>query len=168
MKNKHGYPLMYKKVYSKPRLAHFLKHGSYVAVALTAAAFLFCFVKLFVMEKLLAVKFLTVSAVPFVLVSIVRHFLDSKRPYQVFDFAEMGIDIPKHKIGRSFPSRHVFSSFLIGTLAFVYHPILAASVLALGAFIGLSRILLGVHFVSDVAAGAIIGIASGAVGILVL
>ena len=63
------------------------------------------------------VKLLAVSAVPFILVSVMRRALNWQRPYQVYDLSSVGIERPKDKNGSSFPSRHVFSSFLIGVLA---------------------------------------------------
>ena len=45
---------------------------------------------------------------------------------------------------------------------------LGIGLFALGAALGLIRVILGVHFIRDVVAGALIGVISGAVGLLTL
>ena len=75
---------------------------------------------------------------------------------------------PKKKKGKGFPSRHVFSLFLITVMSFPVLPILSSVLLILGIALAVSRVLLGIHFLRDVIAGAAIGIASGGIGLLVL
>jgi membrane-associated phospholipid phosphatase len=100
---------------------------------------------------------------PFVLVTLLRRVIDLKRPYEVYGFYE---EPPKDKKGRSFPSRHAFSAFSIGTLALRFLPIAGASVLFCGVLLSVSRVLLGKHFPRDVIAGALIGIATSVLGML--
>jgi undecaprenyl-diphosphatase len=73
-----------------------------------------------------------------------------------------------HAIGKSFPSGHSMSSIITyGVLLLVFLPVLprvwrmVATVLAvlLVLAIGVSRLMLGVHFVSDVIGGWILGLA---------
>ena len=73
-----------------------------------------------------------------------------------------------HAFGKSFPSGHAMSSVVTyGALLLVFLPVLsrrgriAAFVATTGLvlFIGLSRLLLGVHFISDVVAGYVLGLA---------
>ena len=56
-------------------------------------------------------RFVAVTAISFILVSIVRRFINSERPYTMYDFKPI---IEKNKKGESMPSRHVFSAFIIG------------------------------------------------------
>lgn len=53
---------------------------------------------------------IAVPAVSFILVSVFRAKLNARRPYEVYQFQPL---IPKDKCGNSFPSRHVFSIFVI-------------------------------------------------------
>ena len=50
-------------------------------------------------------RFVAVTAISFILVSIVRRFINSERPYTMYDFKPI---IEKNKKGESMPSRHVF------------------------------------------------------------
>ena len=103
-------------------------------------------------------KAILVPAVSFVVLSIFRYFYDAPRPYEVFDTPSL---IRKDTRGKSFPSRHVFSAFVIAvTVFYTCHP--------LGIFLGIcslllaiSRVLGGVHFTKDVLAGAVSGILCG-------
>lgn len=73
-----------------------------------------------------------------------------------------------HALGKSFPSGHAMSSIITyGVLLLVFFPVLSriwrlvvfVVVVFLVAAIGASRLLLGVHFVSDVVGGWILGLA---------
>jgi undecaprenyl-diphosphatase len=61
----------------------------------------------------------------------------------------------------SFPSGHSASAFAFATAASAEVPILAAPLVPLAATVAYSRVHAGVHWPSDVAAGAAIGIGSG-------
>ena len=69
--------------------------------------------------------------------------------------------------GKSFPSRHTVSAFIIA-MAFLYvNTNLGIIMLCLATAIGLTRILSGVHFVRDVVGGAAIGIFIGIIGFFI-
>ena len=104
------------------------------------------------------------AAVPFVFVSIVRRLIRAPRPYELYDFYE---NLPKDKSGSSFPSRHAFSAFVIGTLAMPHSIILGVCVLALGVILSVARVLLGIHFIRDILAGALVGAISGILALLI-
>ena len=57
----------------------------------------------------------------------------------------------------SFPSGHTITAFAVATALGGFYPVLIAPLLVCALAIGTSRILLGMHFLSDVAAGAILG-----------
>lgn len=104
-------------------------------------------------ERLLPL--LLIPAVSFVLVTVLRKRLDAKRPYQIYDYEPILI---KKKDGQSFPSRHVFSIFMIAMSVFVLNTMGGIIFLVLGSVLALSRVLGGVHFPRDVIAGALMGI----------
>ena len=85
--------------------------------------------------------------------------LNARRPYEVYQFQPL---IPKDKCGNSFPSRHVFSIFIIGTTIAWQCIWVAVIVGALGVVLAVIRVVSGVHFPKDVIAGMCIGIILGA------
>lgn len=99
-----------------------------------------------------------VPAVTFVLVSLVRHLINARRPYEVHGFQPL---ISKDSEGHSFPSRHVFSIFVIGTTIFWYYPAAAVAVWLMGIALAVIRVVSGVHFPRDVIAGMVVGILCG-------
>jgi undecaprenyl-diphosphatase len=62
----------------------------------------------------------------------------------------------------SFPSGHTLNAFALGSVVALSFPPLAPAVLFMAGSIGASRVVLGLHFVSDVLAGATLGLAIGA------
>ncbi|MFR5847382.1 MAG: phosphatase PAP2 family protein [Streptococcus salivarius] len=60
-------------------------------------------------------------------------------------------------MGKSFPSRHVFSATVIAMLALTLNPWLGGAMLFLAMALALLRVLGGVHYPSDVLAGYAIG-----------
>lgn len=109
-------------------------------------------------------KALFIPGVSFVLLSIFRNYYNAPRPYEVLDIVPI---IDKETKGKSFPSRHVFSVFVIAmTLYYILKP-LGIALMLIGIIVGIVRVLGGVHFPRDVIAGAIIGIACSIIGWLV-
>ena len=61
----------------------------------------------------------------------------------------------------SFPSGHTMTAFSISIVLIYFYPLLSAPLLLLSVSIGVSRIVLGMHYLSDVLAGGILGVALG-------
>jgi len=61
----------------------------------------------------------------------------------------------------SFPSGHTMAAFAIAVPLSLFYPPLTAGLLFCAVSIAISRILLGMHFLSDVIAGAMIGASAG-------
>ncbi len=61
----------------------------------------------------------------------------------------------------SFPSGHSITAFAVATPIFLHYPTLAAGLLFCAISIAVSRIMLGLHFLSDVVAGCAIGFVLG-------
>lgn len=89
----------------------------------------------------------------FIILSVFRYLINRPRPYEKFGIAPV---IPKDKKGQSFPSRHVYSAFIISftfmNVSAVNHIFLYVGiVLALIAMlVAVIRVISGVHFISDV------------------
>ena len=62
----------------------------------------------------------------------------------------------------SFPSGHTMNAFAIGTVLALSFPPLAPALAFLAASVGLSRVVLGLHYPSDVGVGAMLGTLIGA------
>jgi len=61
----------------------------------------------------------------------------------------------------SFPSGHTITAFAVSVSLIAFYPGLAVGLLFCACSIGLSRILLGMHFLTDVLAGVVLGCAIG-------
>lgn len=106
-------------------------------------------------------KTILIPGVSFIIVSIFRSYINKARPYELLDIDPI---IDKSTVGNSFPSRHVFSVFVIAmTLYYIWNP-LGIILMLVGIVISIIRVIGGVHFPRDVIAGAIIGIVSAMIG----
>lgn len=107
------------------------------------------------------VKIVMVTGISFVMVSVIRHFINAERPYTKYEFIPL---VQKEKKGDSMPSRHVFSAFVIGMVFMYINITLGTIILIIGCLMAVIRVIVGVHFPRDVIAGAVIGILSGIIG----
>lgn len=153
------------RVYRDEGLSEILRISSLAAVAVTVYAFFVHIIKLIEVSPLAVIELLIITGVPFAALSVMRRMINAPRPYELLEFYERK---PKDKAGCSFPSRHVFSVFVIATVITPANTLLGIILFVLGAALAAMRVLLGVHFIRDVVAGALIGVISGAVGLLTL
>ena len=109
------------------------------------------------------IKAILVPFNSFIILTTFRNLVNAKRPYEVFDIPPV---IAKDTRGRSFPSRHVFSVFIIAMTFFAVCPVpvLGGIIFVLGILLAVVRVFAGVHFPKDVISGAIFGIAAGYIG----
>jgi undecaprenyl-diphosphatase len=61
----------------------------------------------------------------------------------------------------SFPSGHTITAFSVAVCLSLYFPALAAGLFFCAVSVAISRVVLGMHFLSDVIAGSIIGVLLG-------
>ncbi len=61
----------------------------------------------------------------------------------------------------SFPSGHTLNAFAVGAVVALSFPLLGPAVLVLAISVGASRVVLGLHFLSDVLVGAALGLGIG-------
>lgn len=106
------------------------------------------------------IRVIVVPLVTFIGVTIMRIMINRTRPYEKYDFSPL---FPKDTKGKSFPSRHTASGFII-SYAFLYIcPTLGFFCLGISFIMAILRPIVGVHFISDIVAGMVI---SSIIGIL--
>ena len=104
------------------------------------------------------VKAAAVPAVFFILLSVLRKWINRPRPYETWNLCPL---IQKDTSGKSMPSRHVFSCAVIA-MAFLSVSLPAGIFFLIwSCVLALVRVLGGVHYPSDVLAGLLIGILAG-------
>ena len=91
----------------------------------------------------------------FFLLSLGRSLYNRPRPYQTWDIQPL---IKKDSLGKSFPSRHVFSATTIAMFTLLLNPWLGGTMLFLAAILAILRVLGGVHYPSDVLAGSVLSL----------
>ncbi len=108
---------------------------------------------------------LLTSAVPFFILSVLRKLINAERPYVKYEFEPL---LKKEKNGESFPSRHVFSAFLISGIFLKFNLIISAALLLVALLDAVIRVIGGVHFLRDVTVGALLGIVFSGITLLIL
>lgn len=103
-------------------------------------------------------KCLLIPAGGFAAETALRAGINRPRPYETWKLDPL---IHKDTRGKSFPSRHVFSSVIISMAYLFICPAAGAFFLAVSALTALLRVIGGVHYPSDVAAGYGLGAAWG-------
>jgi undecaprenyl-diphosphatase len=68
----------------------------------------------------------------------------------------------------SFPSGHTMNAFAVAVLISAHVPAAAPALLVIASSIGASRVVLGLHYPSDVVAGAVLGSALAGLAVLAL
>ena len=86
--------------------------------------------------------------------SALRTLINRERPYELLPITPL---IHKDTRGRSFPSNHTASAFVLAITALSLSPALFAVMLILAFLTGLSRLAAGLHWPEDVLAGALLG-----------
>ena len=124
-------------------------------------------VYLFLQHNPILARAIIVPMNGFVIVTLIRMFINRKRPYEAYE-TEPAIN--KKTKGNSFPSRHVFSVFIIAMTFLAVAPSIWYGIilLLLGAAIAAVRVISGVHYLSDVLAGAAFAVLFGLIGFWVI
>jgi undecaprenyl-diphosphatase len=101
------------------------------------------------------------SALSVVLFSQLKRVTGRRRPCQIEPHCWATL-LPPDQF--SFPSGHTMTAFAVAIPLSMFYPTLSIGLLFCALSIAMSRILLGMHFLSDVVAGALIGTALGYLG----
>ena len=110
-------------------------------------------------------RVLLIPAFVFGTVTVVREFFNLQRPYEKLDIEPL---IPREKKGRSFPSRHAASGVVIAAAYWYIWPTAGIAFGVIALVIAAIRILGGIHFPRDIAAGMLLSLAAGALGFWVI
>lgn len=85
---------------------------------------------------------------------LLKNLIKRDRPATKMDFYEAWIT-PSDKF--SFPSGHTAAAFVFAWLIWDFYPVFAVPVFLWASLVGMSRVLLGVHYPSDIFAGIVLG-----------
>ena len=118
----------------------------FITVAVYISYFIFLGIAYYLKSEHL-LKYIFVPAILFVLVSVFRYLYNAPRPYEVQDFTPV---YNKKTVGKSFPSRHVFSAFIIALMIFDFCVPVGIIFLCLSVILAITRVMCGVHFIKDV------------------
>ena len=154
------------KIYLMPTVTEMLRVISHLIGALAIYAYVWLLLMTLNDDGAIELlRVILVTGAPFAVVSLLRVWINAPRPYDLYSFFAKK---PKNKTGRSFPSRHVFSIVLIGFIFTTLSVSLGIGIIISALVLAVVRVLLGIHFIRDVAAGAIMGAVAGVIGLLVL
>ena len=109
-------------------------------------------------KQVLMYVFIPVSG--FVILSFLRKKINAPRPYEVWEIVPL---LDRDSSGKSMPSRHVFSATIISMACLHASLTMGMICLTLSAFLGLVRVLGGVHYPKDVVVGYICGLVWGVI-----
>ena len=109
-------------------------------------------------EQVLIYVFIPASG--FVILSFLRKKINAPRPYEEWDIKPL---LDRDSPGQSMPSRHVFSATIISMACLHASLTMGMICLTLSAFLGLVRVLGGVHYPKDVLVGYACGLVWGVI-----
>ena len=101
-----------------------------------------------------------IPASGFVILSFLRKKINAPRPYEVWEIVPL---LDRDSPGQSMPSRHVFSATIISMACLHASLTMGMICLTLSAFLGLVRVLGGVHYPKDVLVGYACGLVWGVI-----
>ena len=136
----------------------FIFTANYLVYIFAAMAILYWFIYP-AQTKLLARKAVTLAFVSFVtarliLTELIRRLLPRLRP----TIPHPILDLSQKQTESSFPSGHATAMFSIAMAIYFYNKKLGWWLFAMAILTAIARVVIGVHYPSDVVAGAIVGI----------
>jgi len=150
---------------SKPLFAKFWE---ILGKAITICAYILypiLLVALFFTNKSALLRIFLVTALSFIVLSVIRKIINAPRPYEKFDIPSL---YHKATRGNSFPSRHTFSVFIIALSVLWLDLIFGIVLLLLAVLLAISRVLCGLHFIKDVIVGAVFALVCYLIGYIIL
>lgn len=155
------YEIITSKLRSYQHGTQILKGVNWLATTLVYCTYPVFLLLLAIKRDLVFWRMLLTPGISFMLLSVLRNHINAPRPYEVFQMEPI---IAKDTQGKSFPSRHVFSVFVIATSLYHVSNQMGIFLMVIGVILAIVRVVGGVHFPRDVIAGGIIGILLGILG----
>ena len=148
------------KIENKPFLLRLLRTFNRLMTVVMPIVYLTLLVATYLQEGLgkQVWMYVFIPASGFVILSLLRKKLNAPRPYEVWEIVPL---LDRDSPGQSMPSRHVFSATIISMACLHASLSVGVILLVLSAFLGLVRVLGGVHYPKDVVVGYICGLVWG-------
>ena len=110
-------------------------------------------------DKLFSKIFSLIGAIIFseIIIQTIHFFYNRPRPFEVMNILRQ---LLSHDMGASFPSGHATVSFAIATTVFLWRPKWGIWFLIVAFAVSTGRVIGGVHWPSDIVAGAAVGVFS--------
>ncbi|MBE5888966.1 MAG: phosphatase PAP2 family protein [Lachnospiraceae bacterium] len=150
-----------------PKMARGIHMANKICTLSMYLAYPLLILYMFLMRDAYVARVIMVPLDSFIILSVFRYFVNRPRPYEKFELPPV---IAKDTKGKSFPSRHVFSAMVIAMTFLLASPWSWLGVLfvVVAVLLAIVRVLSGVHFISDVVAGAGFAIVAAVVGYIVI
>ena len=150
------------KIENKPFLLRLLRTFNRFMTVVMPIVYLTLLVITYLQEGLgkQVLMYVFVPASGFVMLSLLRKKLNAPRPYEVWEIVPL---LDRDSPGQSMPSRHVFSATIISMACLHASLSVGVILLVLSAFLGLVRVLGGVHYPKDVLVGYACGLVWGVI-----
>lgn len=103
---------------------------------------------------------LTAGATDHINSQYIKKNVKRDRPPLVLESAQLRV--PKHS-GYSFPSNHAANNFAVAQYVGLFYPHMKTPLFLIATAVAVSRVYVGVHFPSDVVAGALVGLVIGTI-----
>lgn len=130
----------------------FAGYAGYILVAVVLLIWLLK--KDAVTRRLMLATMASAVVARFVVVELIRFFYNRPRPFEVFDI----VQLIRHSSGHSFPSGHAAFYFALSMGVWFYHKKAGLAFLAISVLTGLARVYSGIHWPTDILAGAAGGV----------
>ena len=132
--------------------------SSYIAIGFIALVFIVSIIGKSALLRKKGWQLLTTFVLAFILIKSLKYGIGRVRPFDSYNYLEKLVDISTP----SFPSGHTLESAAIATsiVLLFRNKFLLAFAILWAILVALSRMILGVHYPSDVIAGIMIGVLS--------
>ncbi len=149
-----------KTTFRKDTILRFCKRTPWLLMGIYICFILY----LFITTDIRIILFTVVPIVNLLIVTVLRFVLDRPRPFEVYRI----VPLTKHSKGKSCPSRHTSSAFIIGMACLYVNIPFGILTLCMASIVGATRVLCGLHFILDVLIGVGISVVLGVIGFYVL